>query len=95
MTSKGSNSPLDVVGVVALDAMETLAKEEGRPSDQDDSGDGKQSEDEVPDGTSLLQEDPGQQRGKDGVTEGCEVGQRIKERWREARACDKCKGAAK
>lgn len=70
LTCKGSNSPLDVVSVVALNATDMLAKEEWWSGDKDDSREGKNSEDTVPDCTSLLQENPGQKRGKDWVTEG-------------------------
>lgn len=69
-TCKRSNSPLDVVPVVALNAVQMLAKDEWRSGDEDDSGDGKNSKDTVPDCTSLLQEDPGQQGGKDWITMG-------------------------
>lgn len=69
ITCKGSDSPLDVVSVVALDATSVLAKEERRSGDEDDSSDGENSEDTVPDGTSLLEEDPGQDGGKDWITD--------------------------
>lgn len=69
-TCKRSNTPLDVVCVVALNAVQMLAKDEWRSGDEDDSSDGKNSKDTVPDCTSLLQEDPGQQGGKDWITGG-------------------------
>lgn len=69
ITCKCSNSPLDVVGVVALNATYLIAKEEWWSGDKDDSSEGKNSEDTVPDSTSLLQEDPSQERGKDWITE--------------------------
>lgn len=47
-----------------------LAKEEWWPGDKDDSSEGKNSEDTVPDCAPLLQEDPGQEGGKDWITEG-------------------------
>ena len=59
-----------MISVVALNAMDILAKEEWWSGDEDDSREGKNSEDTVPDRTSLLQENPGQKRGKDWVTEG-------------------------
>lgn len=67
-TCKCSNSPLDVVSVVALNAMQMLAKDEWRSGNEDDSGDGKNSKDTVPDCTFLLQEDPCQEGGKDWIT---------------------------
>lgn len=60
-TCKGSNSPLDVVSVVALNATDTIAKQEWWPSDEDDAGEGKNREDTIPNGTPLLQEDPSQE----------------------------------
>ena len=69
ITEKGSNSPLDVVGVVALNATSMLPKQERWSGDEEDSSNGEHSEDTVPDCTSLLQEDPGQQGGKDWITE--------------------------
>lgn len=69
-TCKGSNSPLDVISVVAFNATDMLAKEEWWSGDEDDSREGKNSEDTVPDCTFLLQENPSQKRGKDWVTEG-------------------------
>lgn len=59
-----------MISVVALNATDMLAKEEWWSGDEDDSREGKNSEDTVPDCTFLLQENPGQKRGKDGVTEG-------------------------
>lgn len=70
ITCKRSNSPLDMVGVVALNAIHIIAKDEWRSGDEDDSRDGKHSKDTVPDCTSLFQEDPGQEGGKDWITEG-------------------------
>lgn len=69
ITCKGSNSPLNVVSIVALNATPMVAKEKWRSGDEEDASDGKNSEDTVPDCTSLLQEDPGQQGGKDWITE--------------------------
>lgn len=69
ITCKSSNSPLDVVSVVALYATDTITKQEWWPSNEDDSGEGKNSEDTIPNCTSLLQEDPGQEWGKDWITE--------------------------
>ena len=59
-----------MVSVVALNATYMVAKEEWWSGDKDDSGDGKNSEDTVPDCTSLLEENPSQERGKDWITEG-------------------------
>lgn len=70
ITCKGCDSPLDVVGVVSLNAMYTLAEDEWRSGNEDDSSEGKNSEDTVPDRTPFLQEDPGQEGGKDRITEG-------------------------
>lgn len=67
-TGKCSNSPLDVVAVVALNAMQILAKDEWRSGDEDDSGESENSKDAVHNCASLLQEDPGQQGGKHWVT---------------------------
>lgn len=53
--------------------MQMLAKDEWRSGDENDSSDGKNSKDTVPDCTSLLQEDPGQEGGKDGITNGSEL----------------------
>lgn len=58
-----------MVSVVALDATDMLAKKERRPGNEDDSGDGENREDTVPEGTFLLQEDPSQEGGKDWITE--------------------------
>lgn len=69
ITYKRSNSPLDVVAVVALNAMQMLAEDEWRPGDEDDSGESENSEDAVQDCALLFQEDPGQQGGKHWVTE--------------------------
>lgn len=69
ITCKRSNSPLYVVAVVALNAMQMLAEDEWRPGDEDDSSESENSEDAVQDCASLFQEDPGQQRGKHWVTE--------------------------
>lgn len=54
ITCKGSNSALDVVAVVALDAEQMLAKDERRPGDEDDAGEGENSEDAVQDCASLF-----------------------------------------
>lgn len=54
ITCKRSNSPLDVVAVVALDAEQMLAKDEWRPGDEDDAGEGENSEDAVQDCASLF-----------------------------------------
>lgn len=70
ITSKCSKSPLDVVRVVALNAMNILAEEKWRSGNEDDSGEGKNSENTVPDCTFLLQEDPCQEGGKDWITGG-------------------------
>lgn len=59
-----------MVGVVALNAIHIIAKDEWWSGDEDYSRDGKHSEDAVPDGTSLLQEDPGEEGGEDWITEG-------------------------
>lgn len=59
-----------MVTVVALNATRTLAKDEWRSGDEYDSSEGENSEDTVPDCTSLLQEDPGQEGSKDWITEG-------------------------
>lgn len=56
--------------VVALNATCMLAKDKRWPGDEDNSGDGENSEDTVPDCTFLLQEDPSQERGKYWITEG-------------------------
>lgn len=69
ITCKRSNSPLYVVAVVALNAMQMLAEDERRPSDEDDSGESENSEYAVQDCAPLFQEDPGQQGGKHWVTE--------------------------
>lgn len=69
LTCKRSDCPLDVVAVVALNAMQMLAKDEWRPGDEDDSGESENGEDAVQDCASLFQEDPGQQGGKHWVTE--------------------------
>lgn len=69
VTCKGSNSPLDVVAVVALDAVQMLAEDERGPGDEDDAGEGEHSEDAVQDGASLFQEDPSQQGGENWITE--------------------------
>lgn len=68
ITCKGSDSALDVVIVVALNATPMLAKEERWSGDEENSADGKNSEDAVPDRTPLLQEDPGQEGGDDRIT---------------------------
>lgn len=68
ITCKRSNGPLDVVAVVALNAMQVLAEDERRPGDEDDSGESENSEDAVQNSASLFQEDPGQQGGKHWVT---------------------------
>lgn len=70
ITCKCSNSPLDVVGVVAFNAVQVLSKDERGPRDEDDSGDGENGEDAVPDSAFLLQEDPGQEGGKNWITVG-------------------------
>lgn len=70
ITSKCSKSPLDVVRVVALNAVNILAEEKWRSGNEDDSGEGKNSENTVPDCTFLLQEDPSQEGGKDWITGG-------------------------
>lgn len=70
ITSKCSKSPLDVVRVVALNAMNILAEEKWRSGNEDDSDEGKNSENTVPDCTFLLQEDPSQEGGKDWITGG-------------------------
>lgn len=59
-----------MVCVIALNAVDILPKQERWSGNEDDSSEGKNSEDTVPDCTSLLQEYPGQQWGKDWVTEG-------------------------
>lgn len=66
---KGSYSPLDVVRVVALNAIKVLAKDEWRPGNEDDSSEGKNGENTVPDCTFLLQKDPSQEGGKNWITE--------------------------
>lgn len=70
LTCKCSNSPLNVVCVVALNPMQVITKDEWRSGDEDDASDGENSKDTVPDCTSLLQEDPGQEGGKDWITNG-------------------------
>lgn len=57
-----------MVAVVALDAASLFAKEEWWAGDEKDPTDGKHCEDAVPDCTPLLQEDPGQEGRKDGIT---------------------------
>lgn len=47
-----------------------IAKDEWRSGDEDDSSEGKNHEDQVPDCTPLLQEDPGQEGGEHWITEG-------------------------
>lgn len=47
VTCKGGDSPLDVTG--ALNATRMLSKEERRAGDEDDSGDGENGENTVPD----------------------------------------------
>lgn len=74
VTCKDSNGAFDVVSVVVLIATRLPAKDEGRPGDEDDSGQGGDGEDAVQDGAFLLQEDPGQEGGKDWITEGRGVG---------------------
>lgn len=59
-----------MVSVVALNASQMIAKEEWWSGDEDDSSEGKNSEDTVPDCAPFLQEDPGQEGGKDRITEG-------------------------
>lgn len=59
-----------MVGVVALDAAGVFAEEKRRPGNEDDSGEGENGEDAVPDRTLLLQEDPGQDGGKNWITGG-------------------------
>lgn len=59
-----------MVGVVALNAVQVLSKDERGPRDEYDSGDGENSEDTVPDSASLLQEDPGQEGGENWITVG-------------------------
>lgn len=69
VTCKRGDGPLDVVAVVALDAEQMLAKDERRPGDEDDAGERENGEDAVQDCASLFQEDPGQQGGKNRITE--------------------------
>lgn len=47
VTCKGGDSPLDVAG--ALDATRMLSEEERRVGDEDDSGEGENGENKVPD----------------------------------------------
>lgn len=54
ITCKCSNSPLDVVAVVALNAMQMIAEDEWRPGNEDDSGESENSEDAVQDCASLF-----------------------------------------
>lgn len=54
ITCKCSNSPLDVVAVVALNAMQMIAEDEWRPGNEDDSSESKNSEDAVQDCASLF-----------------------------------------
>lgn len=59
-----------MVGVVAFDAVQVLSKDERGSRDEDDPGDGENGEHTVPDSASLLQEDPGQEGGKNWITVG-------------------------
>lgn len=68
ITCKRSNSPLNVVAVVALNAMQMFAEDEWRPGDEDDAGESENSEYAVQNCASLFQKDPGQQGGKNWVT---------------------------
>lgn len=54
ITCKGGNSPLYVVSVVALYATDMVTKQEWWSSDEDDSSEGEDSEDTVPNCTFLL-----------------------------------------
>ncbi len=64
-----------MVSVVSLNTMQMIPKDEGWSGDEDDSSEGENSEDTVPDRTFLLQENPGQEGGEDWIAEGKEVGQ--------------------
>lgn len=70
LTCKCSDSALDVVRVVALDAVQMLSKDERRSGDEYDSGECENSKNAVPDCAFLLQEDPGQEGGKNWITVG-------------------------
>ena len=59
-----------MVRVVALNATEMIAKEEWRAGNENDSSDGENSENTVPYGTFLFQEDPSQEGGKDWIAVG-------------------------
>lgn len=59
-----------MVRVVALDAVQMCPKDERRSGDQYDSGEGENSKNAVPDCAFLLQEDPGQEGGKNWITVG-------------------------
>lgn len=61
-----------MVSVVSLDATEMLPEDERWSGDEDDSGDGENGENTVPDRTPLLQEDPGQEGGKDRIAKRAE-----------------------
>lgn len=57
-----------MVCIVALNAVHMLSKDERRPGDEDDSGEGENCKNAVPDSAFLLQEDPGQEGGKNWIT---------------------------
>lgn len=78
VTCKSSCSSLDVIH--ALGAAKTLAKDERRAGDKDDSCDGENGENKVPDCTFLLQEDPSQQGGKDWIAVGSTTKERMSEK---------------
>lgn len=59
-----------MVCVVALDAVQMLSKDERRSGDEYDAGEGENGKNSVPDCAFLLQEDPGQEGGKNWITVG-------------------------
>lgn len=74
-----------MVLVVVLNAIKMLAKDEWWSGNEDDSGEGKNGENTVQDCAFLLQKDPSQEGGKDGITEG------VNERKELNRKKEKCK----
>lgn len=67
-----------MVSVVPLNAPEVLAKEERWAGNEDDSSEGENGENTVPDSTFLFQENPSQEGGKNWIADRSVANKRIK-----------------